>query len=127
MSTYCVQADIENVFGIENVLKWSDIENVGSINATRITQSIAVASERIDDEARVMSYKIPLQDEDDNASVTITDLAATLAGIWLYEARGAQDYNPQTGEVVHRFEFKRQRAEQLLSDIRDQRIRINAL
>lgn len=127
MSTYCVKADVENVFGIENVKQWSDIENAGSANTTRITQAIAVASERIDDVARTINYTIPLADEDATDSVTITDLTAVLAGLWLYEARGAQDYNPQTGEVTHRFEFKRQRAEQLLADIRDQRIRINAV
>ena len=127
MSTYCVKADVENVFGVENVKQWSDIENAGSANTTRITQAIAVASERIDDVARTINYTIPLADEDATDSVTITDLTAVLAGLWLYEARGAQDYNPQTGEVTHRFEFKRQRAEQLLADIRDQRIRINAV
>jgi len=127
MSTYCVQSDIENAFGVENVLQWSDIENTGSINATRITRCIAVASEKIDDTARVTDKAVPLQNESGTTSVSVVDLAATLAGLWLYEARGAQDYNPQTGEVSHRFEFKRQRSEQMLADIRDQRIRIDAL
>lgn len=126
MSTYCVQADIENIFGIENVKQWSDIENVGAVNATRITASIAFGSERVDDVARVMSYAIPLASEAGDTPVTVTDLAATLAGIWLYESTGSQDYNPQTGETIHRLEFKRRGAEQTLADIRDQRIRINA-
>lgn len=127
MSTYCTQAQIEDVFGIENVKQWSDLDNSLVTDTARIARAIAVVSERIDDVVRITNYKIPLADEDAAISASISDLAATLAGIWLYEARGSQDFNPQTGEVAHRLEFKRQRVEQMLSDIRDQRIRLNAL
>lgn len=127
MSTYCTQSQIEDVFGIENVKQWSDLDNSGATNKDRIERAIEVVSERIDDVVRITNYKIPLADEDAAISVSLSDLAATMAGIWLYEARGSQDFNPQTGEVAHRLEFKRQRAEQMLNDIRDQRIRLNAL
>jgi len=127
VSTYCTQAQIEDVFGIENVKQWSDLDNSLVTDTARIARAIAVVSERIDDVVRITNYKIPLADEDAAISASISDLAATLAGIWLYEARGSQDFNPQTGEVAHRLEFKRQRVEQMLSDIRDQRIRLNAL
>ncbi len=125
-SAYCTKSNIEDVFGVENVKQWSDLDNTGVADTDRITRSIDVASERIDDAARVTSYTIPLADEDATTSETITDLAATLAGIWLYDARGSQDFNPVTGDAVHRLEFKRQRAEQTLDDIIKQRIRIKA-
>ena len=126
-STYCTQSQIEDVFGVENIQTWSDLDNSGTTDTARIARAIAVVSERIDDVARITNYKIPLADEDAATSASLSDLAATLAGIWLYEARGSQDFNPQTGEVAHRLEFKRQRAEQMLNDIRDQRIRLDAI
>ena len=127
MAAYATQAQVEDVFGVENVQQWSDLDNTGNTDTARITRGIAVVSERIDDVARTTAYKIPLGDEDAAISITVSDLAATLAGIWLYEARGSQDFNPQTGEVAHRLEFKRQRAEQMLADIRDGRIRLNSI
>jgi len=127
MSTYCTQSQVEDVFGVENVAAWSDLSNTDTADTARIARAIAVASERIDDVARTTNYRIPLADEDAATSVTVSDLAAMLAGIWLYEARGSRDFNPQTGEVAHRLEFKRLRAEQVLADIRDGRILLNAL
>ena len=127
MSTYATKSQLEDVFGVENILLWSDLDNSGSADTDRIARAIAVASERIDDVARTTNYKIPLADEDAATSVSVSDLAATLAGIWLYEARGSQDFNVQTGEMVHRLEFKRQMAYQMLDDIRGQRILLNAI
>ena len=107
MSTYCTQSQVEDVFGIENVKLWSDLDNSGSTDTDRITRAIAVVSERIDDVIRVTNYKVGLLNEDDAISVSVSDLAATLAGIWLYEARGSRDFNTETGEVTHRLEYKR--------------------
>jgi len=128
MSTYCTKSNIEDVFGIQNVIAWSNLDNTTlTADTDRIARAIAVASERIDDVARVLNYAIPLLTASDATPVTVTDLAATLAGIWLYEARGSQDYNPETGDVVHRLEFKRQRAERTLEELRGQLIMISAL
>ena len=126
MSTYCTLAQVQDVFGVENIKQWSDLDSSGSLDTDRVARAIAVASEEIDDVARVSTYTIPLADQDAAISVSISDLAATLAGIWLYESRGSQDFNPQTGEASHRLEFKLLRAQQKLNDIRDQRIRIDA-
>ena len=124
---YCTKSDIENVFGVENVKTWSDLDNSGSADTTRITQAIAVADDRIDDVARVIDYTVPLANASGSTPDTVKDLSATFAGIWLYEARGSQDYNPQTGEVLHRLEFKRDRSEMVLDNLRTGRIRIDAL
>ncbi len=127
-SGYCAQSNVEDVFGIENVKQWSDLDGSGSADTARITRACDVASEMIDDALRTTNHKIPhvKKSDSDNPSDTIVNLAATFAGIWLYEARGVQDYNPSTGAIVHRLEFIRQRAEAMLEDIRTGKLMLDA-
>jgi len=126
-STYCTISDIQNIFGIANTLAWSDIENTGSLNSTRNTQAIAVAGDRIDDVARVLNYKIPLADVSGSTPTSVTDIAATIAGIWLYNPRGLQDYDPKSGDYTHRLMLMERWYKEWLEDLRTQRIKIDAV
>ncbi len=131
MSTYCTEAQIKNVFGTTNVDNWSDLDNDQgtSTMADRVTQAIAVASERIDDAARTMEYRIPLVQTADGTTtpITIVDLAATLAGIWLYEARGVMDFDQRSGAPYHRLAFKRSEARRMIQELRTGLIQLDAL
>jgi phage gp36-like protein len=86
-------------FGTNNVNDWANIDN--DSNATtisnRITQAIADASEEVDDFLRSLGYRIPIQTAAGTTPPTILRLTMELAGLWLYEARGAEDYNRQGG------------------------------
>ncbi len=129
MSTYCTRANIEAVYGPTNVAKWADLdadENASNITA-RITLAISVASEEIDDFVRLTQYTIPLATAAAETPVTITNLAATLAGIWLYEARGSQDFDPKTGAPYHRLAFKLEETKQFLEQLRTGDRKIDAL
>ena len=132
MATYCVQADIEQRFGLTNVSAndgWADIDkdNDATKMEARIVLAIAVASERIDDVLRLSPYGPAFENAGGTQSVTITDLAATLAGIWLYECKGAYDVDPQSRRQIHRFAFRKRDAERRLREIREGYVKIDAV
>ena len=56
---------------------------------------------------------------------TIVDMAANFAGVWLYENRGVQDFNAETGQALHRLQFNRKRAETALAEIRGNKRQID--
>jgi hypothetical protein len=89
--SYCTQTDIENLFGIDNVACWSNLDNQTTTADTgRIAAAIAYAGAVIDDRFRNSRYGVPLVGLS-GPLVQITDLAARLAGCWLYESRGMAD------------------------------------
>lgn len=128
-STYCVLANIHAAYGTENVTQWSDLDNDADSakKAARITAAIAYASEKIDDVARTTNLAIPLANASASTPTTITNLAAILAGLWLYEARGTQDMDARTGTPIHRLAFRKKEAEQTLDDLRAGAIKLDAL
>ena len=93
MGTYIVQSDIENVWGVDNVTKWANLDNADNLTAlSRINASITYAEAVINDRFRAGGvYTVPLSGNSTNALAVITDMAAKLAGIWLYRSRGVMD------------------------------------
>lgn len=124
--SYCTSADIQQVFGTTVANTWADLDE--DSNSTKITaryvRAALVASEQIDDVARAASYRVPIANSAGSTPTTIVDLAATLAGLWLYEARGCLDVNQQTGEAMHRYSYKKLEARRALNEIRDRKLRI---
>jgi len=91
MANYIVQADIESVFGADNIATWSNLDNISaSANTDRITSAINYAESIIDDRFRNTRYAVPLQG-DGVVLYVVKDWAAKLAGIWLYQSRGTHD------------------------------------
>lgn len=116
MGRYISQDDINNLFGSVNVAKWSNLNNqddARSPDATRITAAITYAEDRVDDRLRGGPYAIPFA----SAPTTIKDIAARLAGVWLYESRGIEDFDPEFGRPIHRLQWHRQHAERQLDAI----------
>lgn len=113
---YSTRSDIEDVFGVDNVSTWADLDN--DENATKITNRIAraieVADEKVNAALRGGAIAVPVA----ASSVTITNIAAILAGVWLYDARGVVDYDPVTGKAQHRLQFQRDGAIEELKLIR---------
>jgi hypothetical protein len=125
-SAYCTQANIETVYGATNVGRWADIDNDGDAGtkSTRITYAIDVASEEIDDVLRTMAVRVPVVTSAGATPKTIEHLAAVLAGLWLYEARGAEDYN-RNGEIRHGHAWRREWVDQYLEDIKSGKRKLN--
>ena len=96
--TYISQSDVENVFGTENVARWSNLDNSSTdADETRIQAAIDYAEARVDDRFRPSRYRVPLVG--DGATLrAVIDWVAKLAGIWLYESRGLHD----AGDTAHK-------------------------
>ncbi|MBI5724604.1 MAG: DUF1320 family protein [Planctomycetes bacterium] len=83
--SYITQTDIENVFGSNNVISWSNLDNdTTTANTTRIAEAITYAEGLIDDKFRGGPYALPFSP----VPAVVKDWAAKLAGLWLYDARG---------------------------------------
>lgn len=123
---YSSQSDIENVFGTDNVRKWSNLDNnVTGANTTRIATAIALADRQIDNMLRRSKYAVPLQGTH-GALVEVTNWSATLAGVWLYEARGLEDTNEITGQLVSKFSGHRRRVENEIKAVLSGKIELAA-
>jgi len=89
---YSSEECLYSKFGQDNILRWatrSDAETADEISA-RIQNAIDYADDFVDDSIRGGPYHLPFVDPD--IPRTIKDLACTIAGIQLYEARGYEDF-----------------------------------
>lgn len=119
---YCARSDVEGIFGTDNVTKWADVdedENAATITA-RITTAIGVATNDVDVRLRGGPYTIPFSEVD----LLVRDVTARLAGVWLYESRGIEDFNPQTGQAIHLLSWHRSHAYKTLKEIKTQKLRL---
>ena len=129
MSTYCTRSDIEAKFGPNNVSEWGDLNNnddAAEITA-RITAAIAAASADIDDYLRGCPYRLPLANDAGDTPTTITDLAANVAGLWLYENRGVEDVSMRDGRPYHKLSFVTVRVRRTMKEIKDGTRRLDAV
>jgi hypothetical protein len=121
---YCVKSDIVDIFGVKNIEKWADIDNDSNAVtiAARIARAIDVASDDIDDQLRQSSHLIPISTPAGTTPTAIVDIAAKLAGVWIYEARGTED-----SKGIHRLSSVKGEAHLTLANIRTGKTRLNAL
>lgn len=126
---YCDRADVEDVYGVENVKQLADLDGDEDTTkiANRIARAIAVADARIDDVARVSGYGVSLKNGSAAVPTTIENLSAVLAGVWLYEARGCKDVEPRSGIALHQYTFRLNWANMILNEIRDKKILLDAV
>lgn len=100
---YIVKADIENIFGVENVAKWADLDgdSVQSKIDARVEESITAAEDDCNSSLDGGPYTIPFS----SAPTLIKTICAKLAGVWLYDVRGTDDVdgdgNPINKTRVH--------------------------
>ena len=117
---YCTRSDINDIFGTSNVTTWADLNNDsdGDVITARVARSIAWATTEINDRLRGGPYEIPLPS---TVAATITDLCATLAGVWLYRSRGVDDESE-----IDKYKWHWDRVEKTLSEIRAGKRRLDA-
>ncbi len=115
---YGDQDRIEAIFGTTAIDRWSDIDNDGNATtkAARIVTALAWAYAEVNSLLRCAPYTIPLANGDGDTPQAILEVEATLAGIWLYEAKGTKDISPE-GKGFHRYEFRKNWAYQVLDEI----------
>ncbi len=115
---YCTRSDIEAIYG-KTVAAWADVDQSGDQTAisNRIEHAISVAENEIDAMMRNSWLAVPLRDQAGGVPPLITEIAATLAGVWLYELRGVEQVD-ERGQPIHRLALKRQWALQTLEAVR---------
>lgn len=119
MSAYCEKRDVEQVYGAKNVAIWADLDNDGDADKIdeRIERVIEFVSADIDSRFRRSMYALPLATAEDTVPAVIINVAATLCGVALYEARGVTDFNPETGQAVHKLNWNKKHAEDVIQSI----------
>lgn len=126
--SYCAKADIEAQFGPRNVEKWADIDNDGDADhiAARIAWAIATADGEIDDRLRGSFYYVPIVGYD-GVPQAIKSMSVARAGVLLYDSRGIQDFDPDSGRALHRLEFFVKSFEVTVNGILSGRRKLNAV
>jgi len=118
MAAYCLRSDVESVFGATNIASWAALDNdqaAAKITA-RIDRAIEIAGAEVEDLMRYMGYAVPVKDSAGLVPTTIENLVATMAGLWLYEARGVNDTDQQ-GNPMHRLRYMRMWARNMFKEI----------
>lgn len=118
---YCSFEDLYQEFGKVNILRWANLDNLPTTDPNytaaveaRMTEFITQASDDMNDKLRP-SMTVPLTEE--NMTASMNRICRMKAGVWMYEARGADDYDMEGGRLVHRYTFKMNRADKMLDDI----------
>ena len=125
---YSTEDDLNAIFGPDNIQAWADLDNdddADKIDA-RITAAIAVADAQIDDFLRGSHYTVPIANDAGSTPTSITDLSARYAGVWLYESRGVENFDENTGRPLHLLAWHRSHVYRALREIREGVRRIDA-
>jgi hypothetical protein len=129
VADYCDRDDIEDVFGVGNVAKWADLDNDEDSTkiAARIARAVTAAMADVDSRMLGGPYTVPLAKADASIPTLVTDVCARLAGVWLYENHGVQDYDAEKRTAKHRLSFHKDEAHAVLDELRASRRRIDAV
>lgn len=88
MGLYASKADLRNVFGTENVRKWSNLDGTTtSDDDARIAAAITAAESDLHDRLRDAAYALPLAFLDSDSSARVTYWIAVKAGLALFRPR----------------------------------------
>jgi hypothetical protein len=125
---YSARSDVEAQFGVTNVTKWADLDNDGDATkiADRIDWAITLADAEIEDRLRYSQYIVPIVGLSGMPPVIVA-LSAMRAGVLLYDSRGAQDFDPDSGIPMHRLAGFNKRFETTLNDLLSGRRTLSAV
>ena len=90
MATSITETDLSTKFGASNLLRWSDLENTGEKNQTRIDKSMLVGINRVQNAFRMGMYTVPFVPLSGQL-YEVQDWMLSFAGAWLYFSRGLGD------------------------------------
>jgi phage gp36-like protein len=91
---YCSLQDLYNVYGEQNIIIYSDVQNTdpsaATLDLTRVQAALDDADSSIDMAMLDGRYSVPLA-MGPIARDKMKDIAATFAGYWLYKSRGIRE------------------------------------
>jgi len=126
--SYGSAGGIEQKFGKVNADKWADLDNDDDLVkiAARKAAALEFASAEIDCSLADTHYRKPFQTSSGGVPNVITDLTNTLAGCWLKDPRGQTTFD-ERGSPVDSLSWHRTRAKQILEQINDGGITLDAI
>jgi phage gp36-like protein len=99
MVYYGTRTDVEQVFGRDNIRKWSNLDNVDAeTDDGRVAEAMTQASAEIDTALLDGPYSTPLTGMSATTQQLVKTLWAKLAGVWLYANRGQKDDGGEEGQ-----------------------------
>ena len=128
---YASSAGMVKIFGANAITAsggWADMDNDGDSTkiTNRINQAISQADAMIDDRLRNSGYKVPLATAAGGTPTIISMIADSLAGVWLYDPRGAIDVSDETS-MPHHLQYWKTWAYAVLEEIATGKRRISAV
>ncbi len=115
-----VRADIDDIFGANNVTKWADLDNdadAAKITA-RVARAITIAVAWFNGKMRHGPFTVPMLTTDP----IVVDVQARYAGVWLQSSRRANDSEEETNYR----ETQRELCENTIREILAGRLHIDA-
>ena len=130
-SGYAVRSDLENIFGIPNIIKWALLSandpdspaGLAEITA-RINWAIGVATVDFENAMRQGRYTLPITGS--GASVWATTVVATLAGLLLYQHLKPTQRDQDGRPIPDRYDGIFTWAEQQMNFVRSGKLRLDA-
>jgi hypothetical protein len=130
-SGYAVRSDIEQIFGVPNVIKWALLSandpdsptGLAEITA-RINWAISVATVDFENAMRQGRYTLPITGT--GASVWATTVVATLAGLLLYQHLKPTQRDQDGRPIPDRYDGIFTWAEQQMNFVRSGKLRLDA-
>ena len=102
--SYITQTDIEDIFGTTNVAKWSQRSQASTsttADTARIADAITYAEDVVNSRFRHVSrYTIPFVATGSAMDQSVVYWCAALAGVWLFNARGATTDKNADGDGI---------------------------
>ena len=97
--------DIDNIYGKDNVDKWADRNNKGSVDGAAEILAVRswarhLAEARINGKLKDGPYRIPFTDEGSGFDLNIIDLMAREAGVLLYDSRRITDTDEESVDAL---------------------------
>lgn len=118
----CLRSDVELIYGVRNTAKYADIDNEGNATfiSNRISTMIALADNMMRNALADGAYNMP--EVGDTIPPQLVYHTAALAGVLLYESRGAVEAEDGTSD--HIYSFHKQAVQKFISDVNSMRIRL---
>jgi len=89
--TYITKADLDLVFGRENVLAWSQVDGGDEADEDRIKAALRYGEAMVEDRFRSSKYRVPFVKAGADFPAVLKDWMCKHAAMRLYEARGVHD------------------------------------
>lgn len=118
MANYTDKTGMENVFGMQNINRWADLENNEDVNfiKRRITWAAELSTEHINGRLKNGKYSVPFT----AIPKIIVHASSLLGGMLLYDGRSiGPSESPKDQVARHRKEFNR-----LINDIQSGRMKL---